>query len=347
LMLAASVVLSACTGGATTGGGGGAVTKVCLVTDVGKVNDGTFNQFAYEGFVKAAKEFNLENKYIETQAQTDYETNINTCVTEGFQAIVTVGFLIGDATFKAAKANPTINFIGIDQSYSDKDFKPTPLPNLVGVTFREDQSGFLAGALAAQMTKSGTVAGVYGLEVVPAVKKFRNGFENGAKHVKPDIKVLGVYLDSFTAPDKGASAAEQFIGEGADVIFGAGGPTGSGGIAAAAKSDKVIGVIGVDQDEYYTTFASGKNEGSAKLISSAMKRVDVGVYDMLKLLATGGKLPDGSNYTLDAKGGGVGFAPAHDASVPPAVVDKLNEILKGLSDGSIDTGVDPASGELK
>src|SRR5262249_10510679 len=160
-----------------------------------------------------------------------------------------------------------------------------------------------------------------------------------------DVKTLGVYLDSFTAPDKGASAAEQFIGEGADVIFGAGGPTGSGGIAAAAK--KNILVIGVDQDEYYTTFASGKNEGAANLISSAMKRVDVGVYDMIKLLATGGKLPDKSTYLLDAKGGGVGFAPAHDSSVPAAVTDKLNEILKGLSDGSIDTGVDPATGDLK
>ncbi len=345
LLLIAVVALSACgTGGAgtpSTSGGGGTSTglkKVCLVTDVGKVNDGTFNQFAYEGFKKAATEFNLENKYIETQAQTDYENNINTCVKEGFQAIVTVGFLIGDATAKAAKENPNVSFIGIDQGYA------TPLPNLVGVVFREDQSGFLAGALAAQMTKSGTVAGVYGIDV-PAVKKFRNGFENGAKYIKKDIKTLGVYLDSFTAPDKGASAAEQFIGEGADVIFGAGGPTGSGGIAAAAK--KGILVIGVDQDEYFTTFASGKNEGAKNLISSAMKRVDVGTYDMIKALVTGQGWPTNSVYLLDAKGGGVGFAPAHDSSVPQAVTDKLNEILKGLADGSIDTGVDATTGDLK
>ena len=339
LMIVAVVALSACAGGATGGGAAsGGITKICLVTDVGRVNDGTFNQFAYEGFEKAAKEFNLESKYIETQAATDYENNINTCVSEGFQAIVTVGFFLGDATAKAAKANPNVNFIGIDQFFAE------PLPNVVGVAFREDQSGFIAGALAAQMTKSGTVAGVYGVDV-PAVKKFRNGFENGAKYINPDIKTLGVYLDSFIAPDKGASAAEQFIGEGADVIFGAGGPTGSGGIAAAAKKDVLV--IGVDQDEYFTTFAGGKNEGAANLISSAMKRVDVGTYDMLKLLATGGKLPEGSFYLMEAKNGGVGFAPAHDSTVPADVTAKLNDILKGLADGSIDTGVDPASGELK
>jgi basic membrane lipoprotein Med (substrate-binding protein (PBP1-ABC) superfamily) len=338
VMLAFIVVLSACTGATTGGGGAAGVTKVCLVTDVGKVNDGTFNQFAYEGFVKAAKEFNLENKYIETQASTDYETNINTCVSEGFQVVVTIGFLIAEATEKAAIANPNVYFIGVDEGWKEAH------PNLVSVVFREDQSGFLAGALAAQMTKSGTVAGVYGIDI-PPVKKFRNGFENGVKYVKPDVKALGVYIPDFVAPDKGASAAEQFIGEGADVIFGAGGPTGSGGIAAAAK--KNILVIGVDQDEYFTTFASGKNEGSKNLISSAMKRVDVAVYEMLKLLATGGKFPESSYATFEAKNGGVAFAPPHDASVPAEVTAKLNEILKGLADGSIDTGVDPVTGELK
>ena len=125
------------------------ISKICLVTDVGKVNDGTFNQFAYEGFTKAAKDFSLESKYIETQAQTDYANNIKTCVDEGFQVVVTVGFLITDATAEAAKNNPNVYFIGIDQGYQ------APLPNLVGVQFREDQAGFLAGALAAQMSKSG------------------------------------------------------------------------------------------------------------------------------------------------------------------------------------------------
>lgn len=314
------------------------VSKICLVTDVGKVNDGTFNQFAYEGFTRAAKDFSLESKYIETQAQTDYAANIKTCVDEGFQVVVTVGFLITDATAAAAKENPKVYFIGIDQGYAD------PLPNLVGVQFREDQSGFLAGALAAQMTKSGTIAGVYGIDV-PAVKKFRLGFENGAKYIKADIKTLGVYIDSFTAPDKGKSSAEQFIGEGADVIFGAGGQTGSGGIKAAAE--KNVFVIGVDQDEYVTTFGGGSTPGAKYILSSATKRVDNGVYAPIKALVEGAGWPKDSLLVLDAKAEGVGFAPKHDADVPDAVTAKLNEILKGLADGTIDTGVNPVSGDPK
>src|SRR5258706_546894 len=146
------------------------IDNLCLVTDIGKINDGGFNQFAYEGGKKAADEFGLNYKYIETVAQTDYAKNIDTCVSEGFKAIITVGFLIADATGAAAKANPDVYFMGVDQGVAD----PAP-KNWTGLVFREDQSGFLAGALAAQMTKSGTIAGVYGINI-PPVKKFRNGF---------------------------------------------------------------------------------------------------------------------------------------------------------------------------
>jgi basic membrane lipoprotein Med (substrate-binding protein (PBP1-ABC) superfamily) len=316
----------------------GTISKICLVTDVGKVNDGTFNQFAYEGFTRAAKDFSLESKYIETQAQTDYANNIKTCVDEGFQVIVTVGFLITDATAAAAKENPEVYFVGIDQGYAE------PLPNLVGVQFREDQAGFLAGALAAQVSKSGTIAGVYGIDV-PAVKKYRLGFENGAKYINPDIKTLGVYEDSFVAPDKGKSDAEQFIGEGADVIFGAGGQTGSGGIKAAAE--KNVYVIGVDQDEYLTTFGGGSTPGAKYIISSATKRVDNGVYAPIKALIEGIAWPENSVLVLDAAAEGVGFAPKHDSDVPDEVIAKLEEIFAGLADGSIDTGVDPVSGDPK
>jgi basic membrane lipoprotein Med (substrate-binding protein (PBP1-ABC) superfamily) len=189
------------------------VESICLVTDVGKVNDGTFNQFAYEGFKRAADDFDLDSTYIETTAQTDYANNINTCISEGYNVVITVGFLITDATAAAAAANPSVHFVGVDQGYAE------PLPNLVGIQFREDQAGFLAGAMAALMSKSGTIAGIYGI-AVPAVVKYRNGYEQGAKYINPDIKTLGVYIDSFVAPDRGATAAEQFIGEGADVIFG-------------------------------------------------------------------------------------------------------------------------------
>jgi len=320
-----------------TAGAESLITNVCLVTDLGHINDGTFNQYAYEGMSKAADDFGLDSDYIETQAQTDYAANIDTCISENYDAIVTVGFLIGDATHAAAAANPDRYFIGVDQFFAD------PLPNLVGIQYREDQGGFLVGALAALMTKSNIVGGVYGKEIPPVVK-FRNGFEQGVHFINPDVKTLGAYIDDFLAPDRGAALAEQEIGEGADVIFGAGGPTGSGGITYAAQHNTMV--IGVDQDEYFTTFGKGETPGAENLISSAQKRVDVGVYDMIETLVNGEAFPDSSLFILDVNNDGITFAPPHDSTVPQDVTDRVNQILDGLKDGSIETGVDPASGQL-
>lgn len=319
------------------------IESVCLVTDLGQVNDGTFNQFAYEGMVRAAEEFDLESDFIETSAQTDYEKNIDTCVQEGFDIIVTVGFLIADATLAAAEANPETYFIGVDQFVVDGP------PNYVGIQFREDQAGFLVGVIAALVTESNVVAGVYGIDIPPVVK-FRNGFEQGVKFVgllaEEEIETLGVYIDSFTAPDRGASAAEQFIGDGADVIFGAGGPTGSGGIQAAAQAD--VWVIGVDQDEYVTTFGEGESPGADKIITSALKRVDVGVYDMIAALVAGDMeaFVGGGNYILDVVNGGITFAEKHDAEIDDAIYELAGLVQQGMAAGLIDTGVDPASGEI-
>jgi basic membrane lipoprotein Med (substrate-binding protein (PBP1-ABC) superfamily) len=324
----------------------GGVSSVCLVTDLGRINDGTFNQFAYEGMTRAVEEFGLESSYIETQDPADYANNVNTCVEGDYDVIITVGFLLEDATYAAAVANPDISFIGVDQFYGDND----PIPNVVGLQFREDQAGFLVGAMAALMTESGTVAGVsgvYGIDIPPVVK-FRNGFEQGIAYINEQdgtsVEALGVYIDSFTAPDRGAEAAAQFIGDGADVIFGAGGPTGSGGTAYAAQQG--VYAIGVDQDEYFTTFGGGEAPGSEFLITSAMKRVDNGVFQMIELLVNGGSFPENNTYVLEVANDGIDFAPAHDADVPQEVTDRVNEILAGIEDGSIETGVDPVTGAL-
>ncbi|MFQ3660645.1 MAG: BMP family ABC transporter substrate-binding protein, partial [Anaerolineae bacterium] len=117
------------------------IDNVCLVTDIGRVNDGTFNQYAYEGMMMAVEEFDLDSSFIETTAETDYAANINTCIQSGAQIIVTVGFLIADATLTAALENPNIYFIGVDQFVMDGP------SNYVGIQFREDQAGFLVGAL--------------------------------------------------------------------------------------------------------------------------------------------------------------------------------------------------------
>lgn len=329
---------------------GAPIETVCLVTDLGKVDDNTFNEYAHEGAVAAVEDYDLdEYSFIETESETDYEDNIGTCVQEEFDVIVTVGFLIQDATLEAARANPDIHFIGVDQDLSAVEDAPE---NYVGIQFREDQAGFLVGALAALVANDAgedVIAGIYGIDV-PAVKRFRNGFEQGALYVNPEweigTNILGNYESSFVDPTVGISAANQYIGEGAYVIFGAGGPMGSAGIAEAAAQGTYV--IGVDQDEYFSTFGEGTTAGAEFLISSAIKRVDQGVYDMIAALAEGDfdAFPGGQNYLLDISLAGVGFAPRHDSDIPEELYAQLEDIMAGMIAGEVETGVDPVSGDL-
>jgi basic membrane protein A and related proteins len=314
--------------------------RVALVTDLGRVNDGTFNEFAHNGVLQAQEQYGFEYKFIETVAQADYVANIQTFVDEGFDVIVTVGFLIQDATAAAAAANPEIIFIGVDHFYEPG----TVTDNLIGLQFREDQAGFLAGALAAMMSESGTIGIVAGVEI-PPVKKFKHGFDNGARYVRPEIDLLGVYLPTFIDPALGASTAELQIGAGADVIFGAGGPTGSGAIKAAAEQGAFV--IGVDQDEFVTTFSNGSAPGADRILSSAIKRVDVAVATEIGRVIDGTFVGNGI-AVFDAAGDGVGLADFHLTAdqVPAGVQAKLAEIFAALADGSLTTGVDPASGDL-
>jgi basic membrane lipoprotein Med (substrate-binding protein (PBP1-ABC) superfamily) len=308
--------------------------KVGLVTDIGKIDDRTFNQYAYEGMQAAAECFGFETSYIETASEADYAKNIATILEAQPTVVVTVGFLLTEDTLAAAQANPDIDFIGIDQ------FQAEYPANYVGVLFREDQGGFLAGAMAALLSESGVIGVVGGREDVPPVVRFVNAYETGAKYINPDIRVLSTYNESFVDPSKGASDAQQFMGEGADVIFGAGGLTGSGGVTAATSAGKWG--IGVDQDEYFTTFAGGQTAGAEFLATSALKRVDLGVF--VNILESIKGTFAGGVYALSADNGGITYAPFHDADIPDDVATKIEEVRAGLADGSIDTGVDPATG---
>lgn len=304
--------------------------RVNMVTDIGKVDDGTFNQFAYEGMVGAAECFGIEDtSVIETASEADYDANLSTSASENPDVLITVGFLLGSDTMAAAEENPNINYIGIDQFHMDYP------SNYVGVLFNEHEGGFIAGALAASLSESGVVGVVAGREDVPPVVKFVNGYEAGAKYINPDIQVLSVYNESFTDPAKGASDAQQFIGDGADVIFGAGGPTGSGGIKAAAEAG--AWGIGVDQDEYYTTFNGGSAPGSEYLASSAIKRVDLSVFRNIGAAIDGSFA--GGVFVLTAENLGITYAPFHDAAVSAEAAANVEMVRAGLAGGSIDTGV--------
>jgi basic membrane protein A and related proteins len=310
--------------------------NVGLVTDIGSVDDGTFNQYAYEGMQAASECFDIETDFIETASEADYATNLETILSNEPEVAVTVGFLLADATLAAAQENTEVNFVGVDQ------FQEEFPENYVGVTFREDQGGYLAGAMAGLMTESNVVGVVGGVEEVPAVKRFVNGFRLGAEAVNPEIDVLEVYNDSFTDPAGGGSDAQQMIGEGADVIFGAGGQTGSGAISTAAQEG--AWVIGVDQDEYFTTFSGGSAPGADRLLTSAIKRVDLGVFEQIAQAITGEFT--GGPYELTAENGGITYAPFHDADVPEEVATQLEDIRSQLAAGEIDIPLDPATGEM-
>lgn len=303
---------------------------VGLVTDVGEIDDKSFNQSAWEGVSRAEAELGAQIDFIETQDAKDYATNIGLFADNGYDVIVTVGFALGEATLEAAATYPNVMFIGVDQ------FQGGTVANVTGLIFPEDRAGFLAGALAAMLSETGTVAAVLGTNLVPPVVAFKEGYEAGALYINPDINLVSTYhpggLDvAFTDPEWGATTAAQAIDtNGADVVFGAGGKTGNGALIEVAGREGVY-CIGVDSDQWETV-----PEAHPCLVSSAMKLITPGVFDLIKA-AQDNSFP-GGNFV-----GSVGLAPFHDfdASIPQEVKDRLAEIDAGLADGSISTGYNP------
>jgi len=307
-----------------------AVLCIGLVTDVGRIDDKSFNQSAWEGAQQAAEALGAaEVNYVETTNATDYAANIALFADQGYDIIVTVGFAMGEATIEAAGTYPDIDFIGVDQ------FQGEALPNVSGLIFNEDKAGYMAGVLAASLSESGTIASVLGTDLVPPVVAFNEGYLNGAASVNPDINIIATYhpggLDvAFTDPEWGATTAQQAMDQGADVIFGAGGQTGNGALIQAAGNEGAW-CIGVDTDQWETV-----PEAHPCLVSSAMKLITPGVID-LATLSNNGEFP-GGNFV-----GAVGLADFHDHAdaVPQEVKDLLDATNAGLLDGSISTGYNP------
>jgi basic membrane protein A and related proteins len=341
LLLMVAILLPACAP-ATPDCKSASVYCVGLVTDVGKVDDKSFNQTAWEGVQKAKTDGDADVvQYIETTDAKDYAKNIATFADEGYDQIVTVGFNLTEDTYAAAKKYPNTKFVGIDQFLVKDDTHPDfPIANLVGLVYNEDQSGFLVGALAAMMSKSHSIGGVFGTDAVPPVWRYGEGYKAGAAY--EDAKngttttVTNVYHNdvgfdkTFTDPEWGATTAKSMIDKGADVIFGGGGKTGNGAVTAAAQGG--VYAIGVDADQYFTL-----PEASKMLLSSAMKPETEPVAALIKL-TKGGNFPQGGYFF-----GPAGYAPYHDlASQVPANVDaEMQALYKALTDGTLKTNVPP------
>lgn len=344
-LIVASLVLTACGGGAA----GSDTVKVGQVTDLGGIDDKSFNAGAYAGIEKAIADFGVEGKYLESTQQSDYNKNIQQFIDEETDLIITVGFLLGVDTAVAAKANPETKFAIVDYSYPDcfgtagTDYtegqtcgSASELPNVLGLTFATDQAAFLAGYAAAASTQTGKVATFGGINI-PPVSIFMIGFEAGVKYYNEQngtsVEVLGwsseagdgSFTGNFESLDDGRSFAESFVQEGADVIMPVAGPVGLGS-AAYCQETGSCKIIGVDVD--WTVSAS---EYTDVILTSVLKNVNVAVYDSAKAVVEGTFA--GGVYTGTLANGGVGLAGVTGAS------DELNAQLEAVKQGIIDGSI--------
>jgi basic membrane protein A len=333
------------TPGAGTGTGGapaaGAKVKVGMVTDAGTIDDKSFNQGAWEGIKKAAPEFNLDTKYLKPTGTTeaDYTKEIGNLYDAGYKTIVTPGFKFETAVFKAQDKYKDAKFILIDGSPHPGDGKAVVKENTVSIFFAEHESGFLAGTAAALQLKEGELGFIGGMEI-PPVQKFNWGFQQGIQYAneklgtKMTLKPENViYQGSFDNVAAGGQLAAQMFDRGVKAVFCAAGGVGVGAINEAKSrmtAGKTAWIIGVDVDQYQDGVYK---EGKSAIMTSATKKIDNAVYDMLKADKEG-KFPGGKTLTLDAKNNGVGL-PAQNPNLTEDVNRKVADVFKKLQSGEI------------
>ena len=311
----------------------------CQVTDTGGIDDNSFNQTAWKGVQDAQAKLGVKGRFLESQAETDYEANINSLLGGQCDLIITVGFLLGDATKKAAEANPNQKFSIVDFAYDPA------IPNVVGQVYATDEAAFLAGYLAAGMTKSGTL-GVFGGINIPPVTIFMDGFYYGVQHYNEQkgtkvtvlgwdpVKRSGLFTNNFDSLDDGRAFAQNLYDEGADIVLPVAGPVGLGSAALADElgTDK-LKIIGVDADLYLTD-----PEKKQVYLTSITKRMDATVAEVIETTMKGefkGGVTVGS-----LANGGVGLAPFHDMEslVPDELKQELEALRQQIVDGTVKVG---------
>lgn len=312
----------------------GEAIKACQVTDTGGIDDQSFNQTAFKGIEDAiAAGFASEDSgYLESQADTDYVPNIQSFIDAGCDLIITVGFLLGDATGQMADENPDQLFQIID-SVLDPD-----RPNVQGAIFGTTDAAFLAGYLAAGVSESGVVATYGGIQIPCGVTCFMDGFVYGVRHYNEvngsDVQVLGwnpesqtgTFTGDFENLDNGRNVTQAFVDEGADVVLPVAGPVGLGS-AALAQELGGLRIVGVDADWFVTA-----SEYEDVILTSVLKGLDVAVSTAIQDVAEGNFQPGPRLYTIAEDGVGLGQIAS---DVDPALVAQVDEILAGLQDGSV------------
>ena len=314
----------------------------CMVSDEGGFDDASFNQSGFEGLTRAESELGIQTRTAESADPGQYAGNVDSMVQEGCNLIIGVGFALEDAIQGAAEANPDISFALVDSAFSDADFNPVTLENAKPLLFNTHEAAFLAGYLAAGVSKTGTVA-TYGGMPFPSVTIFMDGFVDGVAAYNTDngteVTVLGwdkaaqngSMIGNFSDTEAGRTTTEQFIASGADVILPVAGPVGAGSLNAASQNEGVS-VIWVDSDGYL----QASNEETKNLIlTSVIKQIGTAVYDTIAQAADEGFSAEPYVGTLE--NGGVNLAPLHDfeATVDPALVTKIDDLRKMIVSGEL------------
>lgn len=319
---------------ATGGEAAASDVLICQVTDTGGIDDRSFNATAWKGVQDAMDQLGVQGKYLESQQQTDYERNINAFIEEGCNLIITVGFLLGDATAAAAEANPDQKFSIVDFAYDP------PIDNVLAQVFNTQEAAFLAGYVAAGTTQTGKV-GTFGGLNIPTVTVFMDGYALGVDYYNQqngtNVEVLGwdpatqegLFAGNFESTDDGRALGESLMDEGADIIMPVAGPVGLG-TAAAAQERGGVYIVGVDADWYVVN-----PEYGPIVLTSVLKNMDVTTFNAIQSVVDGNF--EGGVTVGTLENGGVGLAPFHDleSTVPDDVKAALEDIQAGIISGEI------------
>jgi basic membrane protein A len=307
----------------TTSGGGkpGSGKKIGLVTDIGGLNDRGFNHLSYVGLQRAQRELGVQTQVFQAKSTQDYVPNLSTFARQGYDLTIGVGFTEATAIDTAATNFPNSKFAIVDVDQTTEPHKPT---NLLGLLFKEQETGYLVGYLAGLEEKrmpGPDVIGSVGGQKQPPVDRFIAGYQAGAKAADPGIKVLNGYSQDFSDQAKCKQVALNQIEQGAGVIFQVAGGCGLGALDAA--KEKQVWGIGVDADQSFL---------GSHILTSAVKRVDTAVFDAIKLVVDG-KFK-GGNIVFGLKDNGVGIGKI-SPKVPQSEVAKVNQVRADIISGKI------------
>ena len=312
LAAAAALALTALTAGgaaATAPNGHANATsappKIGLVTDIGGLNDRSFNHLAYLGLTEAHAKLGVPIRVLESHSNADYVPNMASLAQQGYSLVIAVGFLMHAAVRQVAKSFPNTKFMIIDDAWAKGDPK-----NLEGTVFHEEQAGYMVGYLAGLLEKGSKTISSVGGQKIPPVDHYIAGYMAGAKAANPDITVLNGYSQDFVAQDKCKNLALQQIGQGSKVVFQVAGGCGLGALDAAKQ--KHVWVIGVDADQSFL---------GAYILTSAVKRVDVDVYTTIAQLRNG-IFKSARTFQFKVSNGGIDIGKI-SSKVPKADVAKV------------------------